>query len=224
MSELREVVEQYVSLGYESPEAVVDAVLASRGEAWVRERVDVTLVLRQIATGIFVAKRYKADIDRRKAEEEKQKAAYQRTLQESREASREYKRIHGKSRWAAENERRQARKEWESARKRELGLPDDASGIDFLAAAMKEYTEQAVQEGINDFLSSLLVKHHVPGEDGGVWKKRADLTPDDCDQISEAYMGRAETELQEGVFFESLAKKMRDEGAERVADLVPVPA
>jgi len=109
----------------------------------------------------------------------------------------------------------------------ELGLATDDSTVDdvsdissmsWLVARVDAGVKQFRREAVADFLTDLLVPQAVPGQG---WKRRADLTREDCLLIASDYEKRGTTELGMAFAFTAFADAMQGQGVAKLSQLNP---
>lgn len=172
-----------LGLGHDS-EAIRIAMVAVHGIEWVEERA------------IALANPYRdLDLEIRR----------QLTLRSSK-ANRE----------SASQKRLRIEREKEEAVELGLADPDSTQGdvakisaFTWLTARMDREIRRLKKETIEEFLTDLLVPQKVPG-DG--WKRRADLTREDCLTIANDYRKKGTTETAMAFAFASFADAISSQG------------
>jgi hypothetical protein len=194
VAELRAAIRQHIRLGNYLAEDVMDALIAHRGESWVWRRVEALIDFRSALR-----------------QEVHKQLTYERQRADRETPAQKHN-----------------RKERERDDAIALGLvPNTATESEVAKISADRWlwakTERMVREfekmALEEFLTDLLVPQNVPGQG---FKRRADLTRQDCLAIADDYQARGATEIGQAMMFARIADRMADLQVEKVGDLLKV--
>lgn len=211
--ELRDAIRRYRSLGQYSPEGIVEMLKTEYGDALralVLEDFDWARYLRSQISAVLGDERRAVD-----AESEAQRLERERVDDEwkrhKEDLKRErYRRRRRNEQWEREGEMRR------EIRAVELGLAETATWVEIQSVEMQLALDNLRRQAVADFLGDLLVPQAIPG---GGWKRRSDLTAEDCLAVAAEYQKRAVTETGMAQLFFAFADAIERQGVRVLGDV-----